>query len=68
MKALRLIPRFDECGDDIICRFHLPYGRELKKAAMAFFFDLIYNEATSLYTEKVICDDTYFIMVCKKMS
>jgi hypothetical protein len=68
MKALRITPRFDECGEAIICRFQLPYNKELRKAAMAFFFDSIYNESTSLYTEKVICDDIYFIMVCKKIS
>lgn len=67
MKALRLIPRFDECGEEIICRFDLPYNRELRKAAMVFFFDSIYNGTISLYTEKVICDDRYFIMVSKKM-
>lgn len=72
MKALDLTPKFDQLlqtrPKTMICRFVLPFNPELRKAAMVFLFDVIYNDQTQLYTEKVLFDDHYFIMVSKRIS
>jgi len=72
MKALGLIPRFDSIQvkdkNVLVCRFTLPYERGLKQASFAFFFDLIYNDETKCWVEKIICDENYFIMVSRIIS
>ena len=68
MRALGLIPRFDKVSLDksvLVCRFSLPYERELKQAAFAFFFDCIYNQEMTTWVEKIVCDHTYFILTAK---
>lgn len=69
MKALGLNPRFDQVSLNdksvFVCRFTLPYESELKQSAFAFFFDCIYNQETTTWVEKIICDHNYFILTSK---
>lgn len=70
MTGMNIFPKFDQTDSKkmMVCRFVLPYNKNLRMAVMAFLFDAIYNEETRLYTEKVVCDDYYFIMVARQIS
>jgi len=69
MRPLGLNPRFDlNEQKGLICYFVLPYEKEVRKAALAFLFDAIYNEHAANWIEEVLCNQKYFIMVAQRIS
>ena len=62
IRGLRLSVHFDKCDRVVTCRFELPYDHCLKKAAMAFLYEIVDNQELRSWIDKIIFDSRYFVI------
>lgn len=72
IKGLQLLPRFDQLpvtsNKRMICRFSLPLEDGMKKNAVAFLFEMAFQQEIDTWIERVVCDQRHFIMMSHKIT